>query len=200
MGRRDDKKIHKRNNLFSTAFELFTTKGFSQTSIADIVERAEVAKGTFYLYFKDKYDLREKLIVNRAQKLFDHAIEYSGYREKENFEDKLIAIVDDILNSMENEPKLTAFITKNVSWAVFHKSLSRSDEDSGYNYLKLLEEEIKKETVPYHDVEIMLFMIIEMVSATGYNAIVDREPVDLKAYKPFLHGGIRNIMKGFKDN
>ena len=43
--------------LFSTtAFELFTTKGLTKTTISDIVDQAGVAKGTFYLYFKDKYD------------------------------------------------------------------------------------------------------------------------------------------------
>ena len=38
----------------------FTSKGIQKTSISDIVEDAGVAKGTFYLYFKDKYDIRNK--------------------------------------------------------------------------------------------------------------------------------------------
>ena len=54
MGRVDIKKQLKRDALMSSAFDLFTTQGFTETTIRDIVTRAGVAKGTFYLYFKDK--------------------------------------------------------------------------------------------------------------------------------------------------
>ena len=40
------------------SLKLFTTKGINSTAISDIVEKAGVAKGTFYLYFKDKYDIK----------------------------------------------------------------------------------------------------------------------------------------------
>lgn len=36
------------------AFALFTQKGINDTSISDIAKKANMAKGTFYLYFKDK--------------------------------------------------------------------------------------------------------------------------------------------------
>ena len=78
MGKAVENKLKKYSSILSSSFELFSTKGFSKTSVEDIVKKADVAKGTFYLYFKDKFDLREKLIINSAQKLFDVAIEQSG--------------------------------------------------------------------------------------------------------------------------
>ena len=63
MGKVDENKKKKKEALFNTAYELFTTKGINATAISDIVEKAGVAKGTFYLYFKDKYDIKNKLIV-----------------------------------------------------------------------------------------------------------------------------------------
>ena len=57
MGKVDENKKKKKEALFNTAYELFTTKGINATAISDIVEKAGVAKGTFYLYFKDKYDI-----------------------------------------------------------------------------------------------------------------------------------------------
>ena len=56
MGKLDTNKKVKEDSLLNTAFSLFTTKGVSKTSISDIVNNAGVAKGTFYLYFKDKYE------------------------------------------------------------------------------------------------------------------------------------------------
>mgnify|MGYP003235089622 CR=1 FL=1 len=62
MGKLELNKKKKKDALFNTAFELFTTKGLTKTTISDIVDQAGVAKGTFYLYFKDKYDIRNKLV------------------------------------------------------------------------------------------------------------------------------------------
>ena len=56
MGRLEDNKKIKKDALLDAAFTLFTTKGINKTSISDIVSAAGVAKGTFYLYFVDKYD------------------------------------------------------------------------------------------------------------------------------------------------
>ena len=49
MGRVEENKKKKKEALFRTAYELFTTKGINSTAISDIVEKAGVAKGTFYL-------------------------------------------------------------------------------------------------------------------------------------------------------
>ena len=73
MGKVDDNKKLKMNTLLQTAFDLFTGKGFAKTTVSDIVNQAGLAKGTFYLYFKDKYDLRDKLIAYKACQLFDDA-------------------------------------------------------------------------------------------------------------------------------
>ena len=71
MGKIDENKRKKKEALFNTAYELFTTKGITSTTISDIVEKAKVAKGTFYLYFTNKYDIKNKLVVHKTQELFD---------------------------------------------------------------------------------------------------------------------------------
>lgn len=73
MGKVDENKKKKKEALFNTAYELFTTKGINSTAISDIVEKAGVAKGTFYLYFKDKYDIKNKLVAHKTHELFDKA-------------------------------------------------------------------------------------------------------------------------------
>ena len=67
MGKIDENKKRKKEALISTAYDLFTTKGINATSISDIVKKAGVAKGTFYLYFKDKYDIKDKLIAHKTK-------------------------------------------------------------------------------------------------------------------------------------
>lgn len=57
MGKLEANKQQKLTSLLNTAFNLFTTQGVTKTSIAEISQKAGIAKGTFYLYFKDKYDI-----------------------------------------------------------------------------------------------------------------------------------------------
>ncbi|MEG1741695.1 MAG: TetR/AcrR family transcriptional regulator, partial [Acetivibrio sp.] len=101
MGKLDHNKQQKKDALFNTAFELFTTKGINKTTISDIVQKAGVAKGTFYLYFTDKYDVKNKLISKKAGDLF-----IKGERELRKtciagLEPSLIFIVDYIINQLQ---------------------------------------------------------------------------------------------------
>ena len=123
MGKLLENKLEKEKRLLTTAFELFNSQGFSKTSIADIVRDAGVAKGTFYLYFKDKYDIQKKLIADKSASLFQHALDYSHYEEQPTTAKKMIAIIDDLLKQMQKNPLLVRFINKNLTWGVFHQAL-----------------------------------------------------------------------------
>ena len=46
------KKQKKKAALVQAAYELFMKQGVGDTVVSDITERAGVAKGTFYLYFR----------------------------------------------------------------------------------------------------------------------------------------------------
>ena len=96
-------KKRKKSALYNTAFELFTTKGLAKTTISDIVENAGVAKGTFYLYFKDKYDIRNKLISHKAGELFSEARNALEAAHITGFTAQLHFIVDNILDRLRQK-------------------------------------------------------------------------------------------------
>ncbi len=52
-----DKKIIKRQAIIESAIEIFSKNGFQNSSISEIAQRANVAEGTIYQYFKNKEDL-----------------------------------------------------------------------------------------------------------------------------------------------
>ena len=93
MGERvEEKKKQKQEALLMSAFELFTSKGINNTSISDIAKQAKMAKGTFYLYFKDKYDIRDRLIANKASRLFERAEEAMRKEEFSTLEEKVCVL------------------------------------------------------------------------------------------------------------
>lgn len=60
--RRAVDKSHRRSEIMQAAKEVFASKGYHATAVSDIAELAGVAKGTFYLYFKDKETVFAELI------------------------------------------------------------------------------------------------------------------------------------------
>ena len=74
MGKLADNKEKKQRSLLESAYDLFLNKGFENTVVSDIVMKAGVAKGTFYLYFKDKHQVRDVLIARTAEKFFLEAL------------------------------------------------------------------------------------------------------------------------------
>ena len=57
----EQKKEQKKEGLLEAAYQLFLEKGVNKTSVDEIVKKANVAKGTFYLYFHDKTQLLQQL-------------------------------------------------------------------------------------------------------------------------------------------
>jgi AcrR family transcriptional regulator len=71
-----DGKVKKRRKAFDTkqaivdsGIKLFHEKGFTKTKISDITEAANVAHGTFYVYFKSKEDFFISLLMMSRKEL-----------------------------------------------------------------------------------------------------------------------------------
>ena len=59
---RAERAAERRAAIVEAAFDEFVARGFAATRIDDIATRAGVAKGTIYLYFKDKESMFEELV------------------------------------------------------------------------------------------------------------------------------------------
>src|SRR5437868_13677959 len=53
-GRRQRRSAETRERLFRAALKLFAEKGFTETTVEDITNAADVGKGTFFNYFPSK--------------------------------------------------------------------------------------------------------------------------------------------------
>lgn len=206
MGKLDDKKKLKREALLGAAFSLFTTQGINDTSISDIVREANMAKGTFYLYFRDKYDIRDKLIASKATQLFFRATQkmkgdvpaedgLAFGDELSSLEEQIIFIADSVVNELDHDKRLLSFISKNLSWGVFHHFLVTStDESGGYSFYEGYCSMLKQSGRQFRNPELMLYMIVELVNSTCHNVILHQEPVTLAELKPELYNVIRDII------
>lgn len=196
LSKLDEKKKLKQEALLSSAFKLFTEKGINNTSIADIVSNAKLAKGTFYLYFKDKYDIRDRLITNQGNRLFENANKALLNSGCTTLEDCVIFIADNVINQLNEHQSLLKFISKNLSWAVF--SNIRIAGRDNMNCMDIFEELINKSGRKFREKNMMIFMIVELVNSTCYSAIIYKSPVTLEELKPGLYTTIKGIIKQFE--
>ncbi|WP_035768703.1 TetR/AcrR family transcriptional regulator [Butyrivibrio sp. NC2002] len=199
MGKLDINKKLKRDSLLNTSFELFTSQGINQTSISDIVKKAGVAKGTFYLYFKDKYDIRNRLIARKSSQLFGKAYAALMHEHVSSVEDKVVFMVKHILSELSRDPKLIALIYKDLSWALFKEAVTNYSDEDDENFLSIIESMFDHSDVKYKNHEVMMFLIVEMVSSAGYSSIVYNQPMPLDELMPELETAVRSIMKTYEE-
>lgn len=191
MSKVEEKKQIKRENLLASAYTLFNKKGFVDTSINDIVEYAGVAKGTFYLYFKDKWDINEQVVTEKARLLFDEAIINTNDKRIDNFDDRIINIVDYIIEAFKDNPDLMKLINKDLSLGIFNNILT----DDYINIREMFIDELKKYNKRIKNPDVTLYMIIELVGSSVYNSIINGIPLSIDEYKPYLFNQIRKIIK-----
>jgi AcrR family transcriptional regulator len=81
MDRRERKKQETRQRLIESAWDLFRERGYDHTTVSEITEAADVAKGTFFNYFPTKESIVDRIAVWRIEELGDHILGNSDVPE-----------------------------------------------------------------------------------------------------------------------
>ena len=179
MTRRKQQAIETKQKLLDAADALVKERGFDAVSVDDIVAVCGVAKGTFYLYFQDKSDIRNKLISHKASQLFQSAYAAMKATGITSFEEQIIYMVDFILDKLSKDTMLMTFISKHLSWGVFKNALTGAESGEPCTsslFVKMLEESGHV----FKEPEIMIYLIIELVSGASYSSILYNQPAPLE--------------------
>lgn len=184
-----DKIVHKKNekyqNLISAAFDLFESNGITAVSIDDIVKKAGVAKGTFYLYFKDKFDLISKLILKKAAEYMNLTSEIPNINNDEDLDRCIKKYIDLLVEFLEKNKTLTLLIDKNVHICV-NAVIENREGPIKELYDKILAyfENIE---FPVPEVSIKMYLCIDLIVSSCCNAILRGKPYSLSEVKPHLY-------------
>jgi AcrR family transcriptional regulator len=81
----------RRDELMNAAQHLFLVGGFESTTIEQITTAADVAKGTFYLYFSSKEEVRAALVGRFAEDLLAKIKAAIARRRDDDWRGKLTA-------------------------------------------------------------------------------------------------------------
>ncbi|MGN1162166.1 MAG: TetR family transcriptional regulator [Candidatus Fimenecus sp.] len=179
------KKNEKYQKLISAAFDLFENNGISAVSIDDIVKKAGVAKGTFYLYFKDKFDLISKLILKKAAEYMNLTSEIPDIKNDEEFDRCIKKYIDLLVEFLEKNKTLTLLIDKNVHICV-NAVIENREGTVKELYDKILSYFESLGFSP-QEISIKMYLCIDLIVSSCCNAILRGKPYSLNEVKPHLY-------------
>ena len=113
-------------------------------------------------------------------KIFHDALTALRKNYIKNFADQIIFIINYVIDELKKKPMLLKFISKNLSWGVYNKSIIKiyengeKDESGFYN---LFIKGIKENNINIDNPEVTLFMILELVSSTCFTSILEKTPL-----------------------
>jgi AcrR family transcriptional regulator len=169
-------KEAKRGEIAGAAKELFTNFGYKAVSMDSIADRAGVAKGTLYLYFKDKealfyYLLRE--FINE----FDGLLRQIKSKELP-LVDEIVEVIYNLLIYRKNQKFLFMIIheARDMKVQIPRNGLKLIDEQIE-SYLK---SRLRSIITDKRNLEIVAFVIIKSYGALAFEWEEDHEPLDEK--------------------
>jgi len=71
--KRREASEQRRQAILDAALEVFSVDGFAAARLDDVAAKAGVAKGTIYLFFKDKENLFEQILINALRPVLGKA-------------------------------------------------------------------------------------------------------------------------------
>lgn len=184
----------KNERIEEAGYKLFIKKGIGKTTIQNIVDAAEVAKGTFYLYYTSKEDLIEKIIINKTSILLWESIETVRFVSRGEFAEDVLSIVDIIIDKLKNDKEFLAFIYKDLTQGFYNSGRTGRFTEVALELIAMFENRAKKSNIKMSNPTVTIFMIFELVGSTCYSCILHKFPMDIDSYKPYLYEVIRKIL------
>jgi AcrR family transcriptional regulator len=190
-----EKMQMKRNNLIKAARYLFMEKGVSNTSIDAIVKHANVAKGTFYLYFHDKEDILNEIVYEINRAILLNAFGAARNLKEGDFISRFIFMIDRIINHFAENPDELKLVKKNFSWPVMKEKISAAEDDAELaEALSVMEKQYALERNT-EEARNTIFATVEMCGSLCYTCIINKQPTNMETMKPTLYMMIRKILE-----
>lgn len=192
----DAKKIEKKMRILNTAFSLFRQNSVSSTAIDDIVKSAGIARGTFYLYFRDKSDLLEQVILYKSTEAMK-AILKETFLQTENknlsFPDTAKLFINLYIDFLNKNKDVLMILDKNLSSCL-------KDMPNFYDTeIQELYGEVIKRMTDFGYTEDMahktIFLIVEMTGSACSDAIIHAQPYTIEEIRDTITDSALCLLK-----
>lgn len=106
------KREKRRRAVLDAALRVFSTKGYHQTRVSDIIGEASIARGTFYLYFDSKNAIFHELLDQLLMRIGANVFGVDMREGAPPVRDQLLSTVSHMLRAFREDPALAKLILR----------------------------------------------------------------------------------------
>ena len=188
------KKEDKRNRLLDAAYSLFIEEGVSSTTIAEICTKAGIAKGTFYLYFKDKEDILRTLTKRISLNILKTT--YNKVKDTQLiFEEKIVLMAEKLLDLFQNDKDMLIVMKKDFIWPISEEEFLLTSDETLSSIRHDIEEYAMQASLTEHQILVRLYALISMLCSISYSSIIDQFPDTIESLKPEILSMLKQSFK-----
>lgn len=193
-------QINKKEKIMQAALKIFEKKGSEKTSVRDIMTEANLGLGTFYLYYSDKNDLKEKMVLNLAT---DIILSAEKTCTQEDPIERYISFVDFIIDYLISHPFELDLLSKNITWTLYTKienDYGLSEADSTLKFILNKYDNLFLTSHTESEKLYILSLTLEIMMSTCKSAVLEDSILTIDEMKPVLFAIIRKIFNRIGEN
>lgn len=160
--------------IFNASLELFGTKGYETTSIAQIAKQAGISKGLIYNYFNSKEELLEAMVMDLLS-IEDKIIDKAMDDDKSKTLEVIIRYIFKWLKENEKLNRLLVGLSLQIDRFEFIRKLSKNKMDG---YLVMLEDILKEMNFKDYNTEARILATVFDGIAIHYIVFKEDYPLD----------------------
>ena len=191
-----EKAIDKKAKIMDSAIRVFQKKGLEKTSVRDIMRESGFGLGTFYLYYADKNDLKEQIVLNLAMEIITSA---ENYCSEEDPIERYISFVDYIIDYLIANPFELELLSSNITWAMYREienDKRLKEADSTLKFILSKYENLFSKVYTESQQLYILAITLEIVMSTCKSAVMEESILSIDEMKPVLFAVIGKIFNG----
>ncbi|WP_394022387.1 TetR/AcrR family transcriptional regulator [Anaerococcus martiniensis] len=188
-----DSLVGKKEKIMEAALKVFKKKGPDKASVREIMAESGFGLGTFYLYYTDKNDLKEKIVLDKAMDIIIKAEENC---EGEDPVERYISFVDYIIDYLIANPFELNLLSNNITWALYTKiehDERLTEADSTLQFILNKYENLFSKSYSQSQQLYILAMTFDIMMSTCKSALMEDSTLSIDEMKPVLFAVIRKI-------
>ncbi len=122
----DQRVLRTQRHIKNSFIQLLQSKGYNKITIQDIADESEINRNTFYLHFRDKEDLLEKLCLEKLSAFKDCFRVSPSLREVSDHQLTLYQCLEKIFDHVEGSIDFYLAITQAKGLLFFYSDLQKT--------------------------------------------------------------------------
>lgn len=167
-----NKEIRKErdNKIRNAALELFSSKGYHNTSISEVAQKAKMSKGLMYNYYESKESLLKAIVMSLTEESYAFANQLEKVKSPR---DRILATIQYSIEAMEKRPEEVRMLLLLTLYGDAMGEVSKFSEQATHELIQYFMVILKEAGV--EDPELETYLLVSALDGLGLHHIFFKE-------------------------